>query len=160
MRPTIEEIKHALPASEQEEQFVYIDNDEAAANGLIESLVIRVREFTVKLFRRPTFKKIFFIVVLSLAALDGFQVYVPNNSERDIVIQNLNNTQQWTLNIQEHAAPEYDKKYYIFGSPGDPSPPDLTFSGPSSTIFAPVTGSAIPPRNVTYQIYDPSHGIR
>jgi hypothetical protein len=159
MKPTIEEIKRALPTSDPEDQFVYIESDEAAAPGLIESLVIRIREFTVKLFRLPRFKKIVFIAIMSLAAFDGFQVCVPNKTERDIVIQNLKNSQQWTLNIQAHAAPELQKKYFIFGSPGDPTPIDVTFTGPNSTIFAPITGSAVIPQNITYRPYDPNRGI-
>jgi hypothetical protein len=159
MKPTIEEIRRAMPASDPEDQFVYIESDEAAQSGLVEAFVIRVRDFTVKLFRLPRFRKIVFVAIMSLAAVDGFQVCIANDAQRDIVIQGFRNPQQWTLNIQTNAAPQWEKKYYVFGSRGEPTPPDVAFTGPNSTIFAPITGSAVLPQNITFHAYDPSRGV-
>jgi hypothetical protein len=156
MNPTPEEIRNALPAHDPEDQIVFIDENDAMSADLIESLVIRLRNFTVKLFRWPKIKKVIFVVVLGLSALDGIQVHVPQDSERVAITQIYEQSQVWIQNVATYSTPQNRNQYFVLGSAGEPSPTEEIFAKPETVAFAPISGSAIQNYAGNFQVYRPT----
>jgi hypothetical protein len=159
MTPTTEQIKAQLPESDRDSQIVIISKEEAKQSGLIETLAIQIGEYCAKVFRLATIKKVIFIVVVVLSSLDDLQIHILKTNEVPNIMQEYQNIEQWTQNIQIHQNPEYQNKYFAFIYPPNPTPEDETFLQLPNKILAPITGSANVMQDRPYQVWNPNSSI-
>ncbi len=149
MNPTPEEIRSTL-ASNDDVQIVPLETTDQP--GFIETLVVTIRNYAVRIFRRSTVQRVIFAVVMPLAAFDGVEFAMPRPIEIPSFVVEIQNTSHWIANISARTTPENKSKYLVLGAFGKPTPADDKYTGPESTIFAPISGSNI--------ISESSHSFR
>ncbi len=161
MSPNAEEIKDRLPECDRAAQIVFIDESEAIAFGLVRTLVVRIGKFWVKVFQLSTLKKVVFIVLVALSALEGIKIElcILKNEEIPILMERYRNKEEWAKSIKTNQNLQNQNKYFAFVYPPSPTPTDETFFQEQNKILAPISGSMNVMQNGNYQDWTPNKSI-
>lgn len=138
---TLSEIRKHSPQIQKDDQLEILAEDDLPKEGIVEIFITTVGNFAWKIYRNLKIKNLFYVVIITLSALEGLNIRIPLERELPNIFIEFDDSRQWMDNILKNSSFYTSNQYFQFNYPANPNPEDEVFFHESTTIVAPITAS-------------------